>query len=256
MKVKNIKVKKGQAAIWIILALMVLIVLLVIILIPKKPTTGVSGEMNFQGIIENCVEENVEEAVDIMIPQGGFLKPENFKKYNGVNVAFLCENIGYYKPCINQHPLILSEIRNEIYDYILPPTKNCFENAIKDYQDKGYIISAKEMNLSVELVSEAVKVNINREINIEKAENIQKFDNFEIMVKSPIYDLAKVANEIANQEAVYCYFEYLGYSLLYPKFSIRRFVFSDSTEIYTITHKETDKEMNIAIRGCAIPAGI
>ena len=62
--------------------------------------------------------------------------------------------------------------------------------------------------------------------------------------------------EISNQEAKYCYFEYVGYMLLYPKMDIEKFAMSDSTKIYTLKDKKSDKEMNIAIRSCAIPPGI
>ena len=70
-----------------------------------------------------------------------------------------------------------------------------------------------------------------------------------------MYDLASVANEIASQEAKFCYFEYVGFNILYNDFDIRKDTLSDSTKIYTIKHKKTAAEMNIAVRGCAIPAG-
>jgi len=97
---------------------------------------------------------------------------------------------------------------------------------------------------------------IGRKITLAKNEQSQTFNEYNIEVMNPLYDLSKVAIEIASQEAKYCYFEYVGYMILYPRFSIEKFAFSDSTKIYTIKDKYTNKEMNIAIRGCAIPPGI
>jgi hypothetical protein len=44
--------------------------------------------------------------------------------------------------------------------------------------------------------------------------------------------------------------------ILYPRFDIRKVAMSDSTKIYTIEDKYSEKEMNIAIRSCVIPPGI
>ena len=44
--------------------------------------------------------------------------------------------------------------------------------------------------------------------------------------------------------------------LLNQRFIIEKDSISDSIEIYKIKDKKTDKIMNVAIRGCAIPPGI
>ena len=93
-------------------------------------------------------------------------------------------------------------------------------------------------------------------MTIRERGNTQIIDGFDVQIISPLYDLVNVAVEIANQEAKYCYFEYVGYQVLYPNFDIRKFAFSEGTKIYTIKDKYSDKEMNIAIRSCAIPPGI
>ncbi len=248
--------KKGQAAIFIIIALALVALIVTLLLINKKPISPGVIENNFQGAIDSCIRSSVEEASDKMIIQGGFIAPQNFRKYEGENVAFLCQNIAYYRPCINQHPIYLSEINDEIYNYALPITRDCIESATTDFRNKGYNVTEGTLTLNTSLSNNLILLSIGKEITIEREGQAQRFDNFDIRIKSPIYDLAKIASEIVNQEAKYCYFEYLGYSILYPRFSIRRFVFSDSTEIYSITDKESKKEMNIAIRGCAIPPGI
>ena len=61
---------------------------------------------------------------------------------------------------------------------------------------------------------------------------------------------------IANDERKYCYFEQIKYMIEDdPSIDIRKFVMSDSTEIYTIMDRETGKKFNMAIRGCVLPAG-
>ena len=73
-----------------------------------------------------------------------------------------------------------------------------------------------------------------------------------IPYKSSLYELVRIAVDIVRNEARFCYFEYLGYMNLYPRYNIHLKVFSDSTEVYSIKDEYTQEEMNIAIRGCAL----
>ena len=68
--------------------------------------------------------------------------------------------------------------------------------------------------------------------------------------------MAVIANEIINQEVKFCYFEYVGYSLLYPDYSIEKTDIDGNTKIYTIKDKQTEKVLLFAVRGCILPAGI
>ena len=93
-------------------------------------------------------------------------------------------------------------------------------------------------------------------MTIKNNEETRDFEKFDFQFSSPIFNLANIAIEIADQEAKYCYFEYVGYSIIYPRYQISLFTMSDSTRIYTIKDTKTKKEMNIAIRGCALPQGL
>ncbi|MEI6850320.1 MAG: hypothetical protein WCK29_04755, partial [archaeon] len=96
---------------------------------------------------------------------------------------------------------------------------------------------------------------INRDISWTKNEQVSKADSYSVEINSPLYDLSNVAIEIANKQVKQCYFEYAAYMLNYPRFDIRVISLSDPTRIYSIRDKNTDKEMNIAIRSCVITAG-
>jgi len=100
-----------------------------------------------------------------------------------------------------------------------------------------------------------VDIVVSRNLQLSGGDFSRDFNSFRSSIRSPLYDLGYVANEIARQEAKYCYFEYLGYSLIYNNFDIRKYSLSDSTKIYTVEHKPSGETMNIAIRGCAIPPG-
>ena len=250
------KNKKGQAMIWVFVAILIVAGIAMLFLFVKGPGLLTQTEFEPKSYIEKCVRKSTNDAIDIMLPQGGFIAPRNYKTYYGKNAAYLCENIGYFAPCISQHPMLLNEMKKEITNYTSPEIEQCFSDLKKELEKRDNSVVYGSTLLNVSLGPDRVYVDVIKRISITKGENTQSFDNIRVEIISPLYDLGSVAIEIASQEAKYCYFEYVGYMLLYPRFDIQKFAFGDSTKIYTIKDKNTDKEMNIAIRSCAIPPGL
>src|SRR3989344_324212 len=207
--------------VWIIIAMVLVLAIVLFFLLRGEitPKVGEKIEENPKNYIASCVKKNVEEAVEIMLPQGGFVSPEHTKLYNDIKVAYLCYNSQYYDFCISEHPVLLQEMEEEIHKYIEPRIEQCFQ----DYRSEQ-----------------------------EKGENY-KINNFDIDVRSPAYNLGRVAAEIESNEAESCDFDNAKYMTIYPRFKISRIPMSDSTKIYTIEDKDMGKSMNVAIRGCARP---
>jgi hypothetical protein len=250
--------RKGQSmTIWVILALVLILSIILFFSINKTriPSSG-GQEINPSEFIDNCVKKNVNEAVDIMLPQGGFIYPKNYKKYNNSNIEYICYNKGNYYPCISQHSMYLDELTTEIHNYANDKIKECFNELDEGLVKNKFAIDSKGMSFNVSAGIDNIRVNIQREMTVVKNEQTKKYNNFNVEIKSPLYNLANVAIVIANQEAKYCYFEYNGYMILYPRFDIRVTSLDDSTKIYSIGDKQSGKKLNIAIRGCAIPPGI
>ena len=254
----KIESKRGQMTIWIIVAMVLVLAIVLFFLLRGEitPKVGEKIEENPKNYIASCVKKNVEEAVEIMLPQGGFISPEHTKRYKNINVSYLCYNSGSYLPCVNEHPMLLNEIRNEIKNYIEPRIEQCFQDYKQEMIARNIDIGMMNMEMIIELGPERIFVEINRRITIGQKDNNYAVNDFDAEVINPAYDLARVAMEIASQEAEFCYFEYAGYMVLYPKFKISIDTESDSTKIYTIEDKKSGKEMNIAIRSCAIPPGL
>src|SRR3989344_4165248 len=166
------------------------------------------------------------------------------------------DNIGYFETCINQHPSLLAEIKEEIYNNSINKIENCFVDSTEELKKKNIKVESGETNLKIDLAPQRIKVSINKKMTLSSKEGTKNIEDFNFEIRHPLYELALVANEIASQEAKYCYFEYVGYMILYPEFDIKKTALSDSTKIYTILHKDSNSEMNIAIRSCAIPPGI
>lgn len=249
--------KKAQVTMWIIIAIALVGAIIIFFSVERKGISNISGkEISPKPYIEECTKTAAENALDLMILQGGFIEPENYKIYNDTKATYLCENIGYYYPCIQQHPMLMTEMQDELKANITSTINACFNSLKTNLESRGSSVElSPEMNVSIEFAPDEVLVNVDRKIAATKNEETTKIENIKVVLRNPIYNLGRVAMDIAGSEAKYCYFEYVGYGVLYPRFTIKPFAMSDSTKIYTIIDTKTNKEMNIAIRGCALPKG-
>jgi hypothetical protein len=259
---KKINSKSGQAMIWIILGVVLAASILLFFVITREPTIirPPSSDVSFdaESFLDECTSKYVNEAVNIMLPQGGFLKPRNPVYFNNTKIEYFCENVGLYDGCVNQHPMLIYDLETEIKNYLKENGRmiKCLDEMKREFSDRGADISAPlSPTVGVELDYDKVIVHLEDEMKITKLGETRTIKEFRIEVKSPLYDLALIANEIASQEAKYCHFEYVGYNVLYPKYKVSKYAMSQPIRIYTILDKKSGKEMNIAIRSCAIPAG-
>lgn len=239
------------------MALLILAAVILVFLAIRRPASiSITEESDPKSFISRCARDSINEAADLMLMQGGFVSPENFKLYQNAKITYLCENIGNYLPCISQHPMLLNEMKKEIENYITPKLDSCFSQLKTELEKRNNQVEINQMNLDISLAPNRISSSIQRKLTITKNSETRAFENFDTEVISPLYDLALIAMEIANQEAKYCYFEYLGYMILYPRFHIEKTSLSDSTKIYKIKDTHSSKELVIATRSCAIPPGI
>ena len=219
------------------------------------------GEETFdtQSYIEQCARQSVIEVTDIIIPQAGLLNLRNSIMFNNTKVEYICDYIGYFEPCINQHPALMQEIKRDISSYVTPKLDECFKNMKMEFEKKQAQVNFDDSSpplIKIGLGKDRIFINVEKKTTIEKLGESNSFDELNFEVSSPLYNLASIAMEIADQEAKYCYFENVGYSIVYPRYNIGLFRMSESTKIYTIRDTNSGKSMNIAIRGCAIPQGL
>lgn len=251
---KKMKSNKAQVTIFIILALILVVSIVLAFLLIKKPSTSLGDEENPQAYIESCTNDVVEEAVEMLLENGGDLEPKGGLLYNGKEITFLCYNKEYYKPCVNQRPMLIEHIENEITSYIKPRVSNCFQS-LESGLESRYDIETGIMELETKLQKGKVVVNIKKDFKMTRGDKVQSFSKFKTSLIHPIYDLSKVAMEISNQEAEYCNFDSLGFMIIYPKYDIYKFRTGDSDTIYRVEDLTTNQEFKFAIRSCALPAG-
>ena len=250
--------KRGQVTIFIIAGIVIVAGVALFFLFRSGiiPGTGGSEEINSESFLETCLEPSLRNAIETISLRGGKAEPELYREFefteDGVsrNVAYLCYTNNYYVPCINQNPILISSLKLEIKNYVDEDVRNCFANLKRSLGKQGYVVEGELRDFDVGLSPGKAGIAIDASLKYSKSEEERNYEEFEISIPSKFYDLAIVAQEIVSQEARFCYFEYLGFMLLYPEFDINKFRTGDSTTFYTVSHRESGEKFRFAIRGC------
>jgi hypothetical protein len=229
---------------------------LIVFLLRNPPETAVVDEENPQAFVEACIREATEEAIQIISIHGGDIEPRGSTLYNNEQVTYLCFTDEFYEPCVNQRPLLVNHIENEVTEYIKPRIASCFLSLEAGLQGRYDITTSEELSIKTRLQSRNVLVNVDKEFNMRRNEISREFNHFEMHMPHPLYNFAEIATEIVNQEISYCNFDDLGFMILHPGYDIRYFIFGDSDIIYEIEEIASEQKFTFATRGCVIPAGL
>ncbi|MFA4952964.1 MAG: hypothetical protein WC584_01970 [Candidatus Pacearchaeota archaeon] len=252
-KIKN----KAQITIFVIIAIIIVAVIALFFLFRSGLIPGIGGteEKNPRIAFQDCLEDKILETTDLISKQGGYINPILYRELDGEKISYLCYNQNYYLSCINQEPMLIQHIKEEIKNNIDAKVRNCFDQFKTSLEKTGYNVDANYRDFSVQLVPEKVIVDIDAEITTTRNEQTSSQKDFVIIFPSRIYELAVVVQEITSQEARFCNFEQLGYMLLYPQFNIDKFRTGEGDTIYTIEDRKTKEKFKFAVRSCVIPPG-
>jgi len=212
-------------------------------------------DMGPKAFVGKCVRDAVEESIGRVLVGGGEVVPSHSIMYDGLEWNYLCYQADYYLTCYNLHPMLESEIEDEIRRDTMDDVQDCFDVMAVDFEDAGFDVSGGATNYSIDLLPGKVDINLEKDIEVVGDGVVQSFGDFDTSVLSPIYDLVRVVRAIVNSEAQYCYFEYNGYMLLYPKYDIRRVDYDDS-KVYHVIDRRSGAEFRFAVRSCAFAPGI
>lgn len=209
-----------------------------------------------------CLEEKIKEGIKLLEMQGGYISNPLNKSFGfddekeAIDTSYLCYTQNSYIPCINQEPLFLKHLENELMKYMEPTIKKCFNDLILAIEKKGYNVSEKYNGTKVELHSKGIEVILEGKISYTKTGQTLEYENFKIFFNSKFYNLAIISQEIVNQEARFCHFENLGFMLTYPDYNINKFKTGDMVKVYRIKHREGEENFRFAIKSCSIPPGL
>ena len=251
---------RGQLTIFVIMAiLLVASVALVFSLTKSSVTPGISASEDPAGFIRTCAEESASQAEKLLLEHSGFIDPNggsSFVNYNNNLIAWMCYTPNYDDLCTNKHPMLRAEIEKQIYNYIKPKIDSCFsqmksELSRYDYKDET------QLNLSVQLLPNIIKINIGKKISYVKDNQKVTAEDFDSRVNSPLFNFVLDSIEIANQEVNCncpedsCNADILRMNADDPRFEINKPAYtSTGMEVYSIAERLSGKQIQFALRNC------
>ena len=251
---------KGQVTIFIIVGILLVVGIAMFFVFQKGLIPGIGGgkEINPNSFLDSCLEESVLEISRDLAKHGGTINnPLNkyFKftdEAEAIEISYLCYNQVGPAQCVNQNPMLINHLENEIKNNITQDVEFCFNKLKESLKKDNYDVKEKYGEFDVELNLGKIIISIDRELTLTKLDETKIQKNFGVIVSSKLYDLALVAKRIVNSETQFCDFGSSSYMLIYPKIDIDLFTDGQGEKIYTVKNRDTQEWFRFAVRGCIL----
>ncbi len=240
--------KRGQVTIFILVGIVIVSALSVFFLW-GKPTyfsegTGVKG-------FEGCVEDGLEEGIEILERNGGFVNPVFSYAYQGEDFVYLCYTKEFYETCTVQVPFLKNNFDKELEGFMRAKVDDCYGASLNELKDQGYDVIAGEVDYDVEIEPGVVKMLIDAPTSVGE----RKFTRFNVEIASPVYEMVMLATSILQFETEYGDSDVSAFSLLYPNYYVDKIKRGEGTTVYILEHKVMGNKFQFASRSLAWPAG-
>ncbi len=249
--------KKGQVTIFIIIAVVIIgIAILLYFLTSGADTTTPTGfdEENPTRFIQSCLEDEIQDTVELLSLQGGLVTPEFYTLYEGNSVEYVCYTSEYYLGCIVQRPMLISQIRDEIKNEIQEEANACFRQLVENYEDKNYHVQFEAGAMKVELLPKRIVTSFDSVLTVDKG-GAERHDSFNVVLNNNLYELVSITNSIIDWESTYGDADTYLYMSYYPDLKVEKKYTSDSSEIYILTDRNNGNKFQFAVRSGVLPAG-
>lgn len=243
--------KRGQISIFVIVAI---VVVGIIVLIFAFPNINVFvSDVNPTSFLRDCIKPEIDENLQVLSKQGGYLNPANYVMYQGNRIQYLCYTSENYVPCKVQQPLLVKHVENELKNKIKPIAQQCVQELKSRYESQGYNIRATQGDVTVTIAPGSIIVDFLSPMTISK-ESTQTFDRFAVAINSEMYDLLATATNIIQFESTLGDSETTLYLNYYPNLRIDKTKRNGDT-IYKLSNVITGDEFTFASRSLVWPQG-
>jgi len=246
--------KKGQVAIFVIIALVIVGVILLVLLYPRIKTSVAPEIFNPETFLRECIEGDVKDRINVLAAHGGYENPTGYIIYRGEKIKYLCYIRGYYKTCVVQEPMIKSVMEKELEKALKTRINTCAANLKSEYERRGFSVSMGAINSNVEIAMDKIRVNFIVPMKISKEGTTKTFEKFNVEIDSKMYDLLMIATSIIDFESTYGDSETTLYLQYYPNLKIEKILY-DGSKIYNVSDVTTGESFVFASRSLVWPPG-
>jgi hypothetical protein len=252
------KNKSGQVTIFIIVGLVLAFVILAIAYFGGWIKNDNLSTENPTAYMKNCILDSVKKSENIILESNTYpqFNSDNYILYNKEKIPYLCTVSEFYSTCTPQDSAFFIRIKKIMENKVAVDTQNCLNKMYKDFDKSGYDVQKKPGELVLEIFPEYISARINETIYAKKDYNSYSFSEFESIYYTNLYGMLKLTQTIVNYESTYCEFNKLNWMKSYNDIIISTTRTSDSTKVYTLQDRLTDRKIKFAIKTCVLPAGI
>jgi len=254
--ISNVKYKRGQVTIFIILGILIVFAIIGYFLISNKPYSQISPKENPQAYIEECIKDSVYQSSEKVFSIGGTLSADKTTLYNKTNIRFLCYTEENKQLCTTEDPVMKRTMEDSIQSDSINDVKKCFETLKKTFSNYEY--TEGDLNYTVEILPTTIKATAKKEITISQDEQTQKFNVFISDEYSPAYNFILITNQILRDELdcqcgqISCTSDLTLLSQVNLGFRLGLDITPRTERIYTIQDRTTNQEFKFAVRNCVI----
>lgn len=247
--------KRGQVTIFIIIGIAIIAIgALIYAFYPQIQSLFGAESKNPAAFMQTCLEDEIEDTVEILSLQGGSINPEHFILYDNEEVEYLCYTNEYYLPCVMQQPMLKSHIESEIKKEISPVVDACFTDLKESYEDQGYDVNIEIGEIITELLPEKIITTLTHKLTLIKG-NTERYETFRVVLNNNLYELIGIANSILSWETNYGDAAPSTYMDYYHDLKVEKKKQDDGTKIYVLTDKDTENKFQFASRSIVWPPG-
>jgi hypothetical protein len=256
--------KRGQVTIFIIVAIVIVsgVALFFLLRSGLVPGSGGKADENSNSFLESCIEDKLRKTIELISLQGGYVENPHhvYFKFEDEStpqkISYLCYTQENSVPCINQEPMLISHLEDEIKNDISGEVNNCFRRLVENLEGKGYSVNDNYKGFEVDLMEGRVNINLDdSEITLTKSGETTTQENFEVSLPSKIYDLAYVAQDLVGYETedacVLDPLNFIGYPDIQISWKESRML-DKNYRIYKLKHSLSREGFRFAVRGCVV----
>jgi len=247
--------KRGQVTIFIIIAIVIVVIgVLIYAFYPQIQSLIKPGSKNPAAFMQTCLEDEIEDTVEILSLQGGSVDPEHYSLYQNEKIEYLCYINEYYLPCVVQQPMLKQHIESEIVNEISPVVDACFEDLKESYEDQGYNVNIETGDIITELLPENIVTTLTHKLTLIRGDT-ERYETFRIVLNNNLYELIGNANSILSWETNYGDAAPSTYMDYYHDLKVEKKKQDDGTKIYVLTDRNTKNKFQFASRSIVWPPG-
>jgi hypothetical protein len=213
--------KKGQVSVFAIIGVVMVVIIMLLYFLNDQGVVTVFGKQDFlsgkldsiRDEVDRCAVLGVEQGMDLLGKQGGDFTPNQFVKYENMNVRYYALNLegeSYLKQ--NNMPL-LGYVQTSFEEYMIDHMKGCVNPSVLE-SGLGYEIEKGEMDIDVLFNDDVVEVEVDYDLSVKKEQVSMRLPVVESVVPNVAFeDLYSVAYDVVDAWARGESFDQLGYML-------------------------------------------